>query len=731
MAKRKPEEPLRGRRLGSSSRRPEISLIDTPSSPEAARLNDTVGQEIPRQTEFYKLPTRFGAVPVDEAPLGWEVETRRRETKVTKFEHAYPRIYLPFQEVQRVEFGHSDTPLNPLQRRGGDEVAGVGDGVRSELFPKGANRLFFGDCLHVMRQLPNKCIDTIYADPPFFSGRNYNVIFGDKNEVRSFTDIWEGGMPGYLVWLNARLYEMKRLLKDTGSIYVHLDWHASHYVKVEMDKMYGADRFRTEIVWEKIRVKKAQSKDYPKVHDSILCYSKSESYFYYPQSAPISEKYKESHFTQIEEDTGKRYQLVSLLQGGQGPPRRFGDRVIEPPPGRHWIWGQDRIDEALVNGRIVFPTPNRPRHKRYLEQSEETGVPVGDLWYDIPPANSQAKERIGYPTQKPEGLLDRIIKASTEEGDVVADFFCGGGTTPAVAQRLNRRWIACDQSRIAVAVTADRIARVVEDKIGKLFPVPDFTVEHWGIYESPKLEKLSQKEFKEFVVKAFGGKPESVSPSIHGARHGVPLYVGDSSRRSRITKEDVAKFAQAIFKERHTNFGAMLAWNFGPDARKAAEILAARENKRIDFVRLNLVRLEDDAYREHIVTKHKDYRELLSFIQPPEVRIAHERIGKCKYRFDVSESVSLNKDGVIANVQWDFDYRNRFSSTEGFAFLRDKKTGKPVLVVEYEFPSPGKPAQDRVELTGKESLAGKKKIACSVQDDQGGERTEIVEMEVK
>jgi hypothetical protein len=285
---------------------------------------------------------------------------------------------------------------------------------------------------------------------------------------------------------------------------------------------------------------------------------------------------------------------------------------------------------------------------------------------------------------------------------------------PAVAQRLNRRWIACDQSRIAVAVTADRIARVVEEKIGKLFPVPDFTVEHWGIYESPKLEKLSQKEFREFVVKAFGGKPESVSPNIHGTRHGVPLYVGEPPRNSRITKDDVAKFAKAVFKERRTNFGAMLAWNFSLDARKAAEILAARENKRIDFVRLNLVRLEDEAFSEHVVTKHKDYGELLSFIQPPEVRVALERIGKLKYRFDISESVSLNKDGIIANVQWDFDYRGRFSSSEGFAFLRDKKTGRPLLVVEYEFPS-----------------AGKKKIACSVQDDQGGERTVTMEIEVK
>jgi hypothetical protein len=203
---------------------PEISFIEPPA-PDA--------ENIPEQKEHFQLPARFGAVPVDEAPLGWETETRRREVKVTKFQHVYPTIRLPFQEVQRVEFGHNDKFLAENEK----------DAKLAALFPSGANRLFFGDNLHIMRQLPSESIDLIYIDPPFFSGRNYNVIFGDKNEIRSFSDIWEGGMPGYLVWLNARLWEMKRLLKPTGSIYVHLDWHASHYVKVEMDKIFGIDRF--------------------------------------------------------------------------------------------------------------------------------------------------------------------------------------------------------------------------------------------------------------------------------------------------------------------------------------------------------------------------------------------------------------------------------------------------------------------------------------------------------
>jgi len=213
------------------------------------------------------------------------------------------------------------------------------------------------------------------------------------------------------------------------------------------------------------------------------------------------------------------------------------------------------------------------------------------------------------------------------------------------------------------------------------------------------------------VVRAFGGRPESVSPAIHG----VPLYVGQPSRRSRIGKGDVARFANAVYEERRANHGVMLAWNFGPDARKAAQILAARENKRIDFVRLNLIRLESDEFREHVISKHKDYGPLLSFIQPPEVRVAVRRVKPLTYEFDVSESVSLNKDGAIANVQWDFCHQvGKFTSTQGYTFLRDKKTKRAVLVVEYTFPK-----------------AGTYTVACSVQDDQGGERTVVQVIEVR
>ncbi len=429
--------------------RPAISFIEPPGPEDV---------EIPEQKQHFKLPARFGAVPLDSEPLGWAVETRPAEFKRTKFQHAYPTIRLPFQEVQRIEFGHNKEFL----------AANEKDQKLRELFPTGANRLFFGDNLHIMRQLPSNSIDLIYIDPPFFSGRSYNVIFGDKNEVRSFSDIWDGGMPGYLVWLNARLYEMKRLLKPTGSIYLHLDWHASHYVKVEMDKIFGSDNFHNEIVWYYEGGGGRSKNHFNRKHDVILFYSKSPKY---------------------------KYNI---------------DKV--------------RVAFKETSMYSFYGTTHHAVDKHYAPDREK-GKNPDDVWI-MNILNPTAKERIGYPTQKPLEVLQRIIDVATDEGDVVADFFMGGGTAlvgalglrSEIGEPLNptkysvskpRRFIGCDQSRIAVAIALDRLTNIVEKRIGTLFPVPDIAVEHWGIYEAPKLEKFKANEFREFVIRAFGGRPEA------------------------------------------------------------------------------------------------------------------------------------------------------------------------------------------------------------------------------
>ncbi len=693
--------------------------------------------EIPEQKGFFKIPARFGHVPVAEIPLGYDPERR--------FEHHYPRIELPFQVVDVVK-----TQAERL-------------GKVNELFPQGRNRLFFGDNLHVMRMLPSESIDLIYIDPPFFSGRNYNIIFGDKNEIRSFSDIWEGGMPGYLIWLNTRLYEMKRLLKSTGSIYVHLDWHASHYVKCELDKIFGYDNFITEIVWQRVSIH-GDARRFANIHDIIFLYSNSKQPKHNPQYSEHTSKYVDSHYTGEDPD-GRRFRLGDATAAGQGTARLFNGQLLSPPTGRHWQWTQETIDEYLKNGRIVFTKNGQPSYKRYLDESK--GIPVGSIWIDIPPVNSQAIEKIGYPTQKPEQLLERIINATTDRNDVVADFFCGGGATCAVAHRLGRRWIGSDISRVAVALTADRIARLLAPSLqdikrtkkkvkeetlstplGLIIEDPTlssveaskkkavessilrdtgYSVEHWGIYEIDRLTKLSDDEFRAFVLACYGARKWTGSDSnIHGVKGRELLWIGGVKETDAINANDVKGFASAVMKSRRQEErqAVMIGWTILPSARAYADKLVAMgKQKPIQFIKLQLWSLDGEELKKHVTKKHDKYKDFFRFILPPEIpRIGVTRLSTMKYRFDVSEARSV-MGGKIINVQWDFDFRGGiFSATQGFQLCRKEKKGKGErgfegeLTVEYTFEDlePGTPVS----------------IACRVQDDLGGEGIKIQVLKV-
>lgn len=331
-----------------------------------------------------------------------------------------------------------------------------------------------------------------------------------------------------------------------------------------------------------------------------------------------------------------------------------------------------------------------------------------------------SKERLGYPTQKPESLLERIICSSSYEGQTVADFFCGGGTTPAVAQRLGRRWIACDQSRVAVAITADRLTRQVEEQTGKMFPVPDFTVEHWGVYEARRLAEAPPEQFRGFVLKCFGAVLEEREEGIHGYKGAIPVWVGEPDQKKGVTAADVQNFANAIrktlrYRQDNLRDGIMLAWAFRPDAVEAAERLRRLEQTDLNFIRLDMIRIDSPRFREHVTalsTHHADYENFLTFVQPPRVEVGHKRIAPRTYKFDVSETVVMNAVAKIINVQWDFDYGKRFSSTPGYSFVRGSKK-EPELQAQYEFPN-----------------SGKKRIACKVQDDIGGEGLWTAEIEV-
>jgi len=636
---------LFGTRLGES--RDTTGPLKGDFVPPPVAMEETV-EALPEQEEFWRPPTRFGSIPVEKEPLGWD---GRRG-----FYKFYPQVMLPTQVVERISFG------NP------------------KLEP---NRLFWGDNLHVMRQLPPESIDLIYIDPPFFSGKQYNVIFGDQNELRSFSDIWEGGMTGYLIWLNARLVEMKRLLKKTGSIYVHVDWHASHYVKQEMDKIFRADNFRNEIIWHYSGWNKQLDDHVERRHDVILFYAKTGlNYFVYP-----TRKWESK-----EEYVKKRKQ-----------------KVHKDKDGREYV---------------LSDAGNGERVKRYLEDAMAYGIPEDDVW-DIDKINNSDKiERIGYPTQKPESLLETIIKMATKENMTVADFFIGGGTTAAVAQRLGRKWIACDQSRVAVAITADRLAKVAEqmplDENSKTFAVPDFTVEHWGIYEAKRLAETPPEQFRQFVLRAYGAVPDSEEAGIHGHKGAIPIWVGEPSPKVQVTAQDVVNFANAVrktvrYQQDNLRDGIMLAWSFRPDATQAAQKLREQENTDLNFIRLDMVRIDSPTFRQHVSalnTDKADYSTFLTFVQPPKVEVGWKQISGTNYKFDVSETAVLNAGGKIINVQWDFDYDGKFTSTQGYSFIHTSAKA-PALQVDYTFPS-----------------QGKHRIACKVQDDIGGEGLWVGEVEV-
>ncbi len=365
------------------------------------------------------------------------------------------------------------------------------------------NRLYYGDNLDILQNhIADESVDLIYIDPPFNSNQAYNVIFREADgvsseaQIQAFEDTWQWGeateqayhtlvvtapprlvdtlkhfrgfltttnLMAYLVMMGVRLVELHRVLKPTGGFYLHCDATASHYLKIILDQIFETENFRNEIVWQKIRTEKAQSGQFAKLQDVILFYSKQDRYTFNQQRTPPSQEYINKYYTSVEPDTGRRYQLISFLQGGQGPPRQFGERWLEPPSGRHWIWSQERIDQAMKEGLLVFTDPNKPRLKRYLD--EYGGRNVGSIWVDIPPINSQARERLGYPTQKPEALLERIINASSNEGDIVLDAFCGCGTTITVAQRLKRRWIGIDITHLAISIIKHRLQSAFGDEV--------------------------------------------------------------------------------------------------------------------------------------------------------------------------------------------------------------------------------------------------------------------------
>jgi DNA modification methylase len=360
------------------------------------------------------------------------------------------------------------------------------------------NQLYYGNNLEILRDyIRDESIDLIYLDPPFNSNVNYNILFQEKGgessaaQITAFEDTWhwtqesetafhevitqglerlvtimhairgslgENDMMAYLTMMAARLIELHRVLKPTGNIFLHCDPTASHYLKLMMDAIFGIEHYRNEIIWKRAETIKGNfgqgSKRLDVNTDTILFYRKTEGNTFNFLFTPYTKEYIKDFYKYVELETGRQYRLISMTGPGGAAKGNPSYEVMGVT--RYWRYSKQRM-QALIDAGLVVQTSvgGVPQRKQYLDEGK--GVPIQSLWDDIPGLHSQAAERLGYPTQKPEALLERVIKAASNEGDLVLDPFCGCGTTINVAERLHRRWIGIDITHLAISLIKTRL----------------------------------------------------------------------------------------------------------------------------------------------------------------------------------------------------------------------------------------------------------------------------------
>jgi DNA modification methylase len=441
------------------------------------------------------------------------------------------------------------------------------------------NTLYFGDNLEVLREnIADRSVDLVYLDPPFNSGANYNIIFQPEKksaakataQIQAFEDTWtwsaeadetyrrfvidrdltrqppgerliklmtsmreylgETPMMAYLTMMAPRLLELRRVLKDTGSIYLHCDPTASHYLKILMDAVFGGEHFGSEIVWKRSSAHsdtKQGRKIHGHIHDVLLFYTKTDEWAWNPVYTNYDRAYLDQFYKGRDPD-GRRYMLDNIA--GPGGAAKGNPEYEVLGVKRYWRYSRERMEQLIQQGCVVQTSPGAvPRLKRYLD--EMPGVPLQDVWTDISPIGSQATERMGYPTQKPQALLERIIQASSNEGDVVLDPFCGCGTAVAAAQKLNRQWVGIDITYLSIDLIAGRLRKTGLTE-GKDFVIKGAPADVLGA------DQLAARAPFQFQYWALSRIPGAMPSDRKTGDHGVDgvLHFWDPAKASKAGK---------------------------------------------------------------------------------------------------------------------------------------------------------------------------------------------------
>lgn len=512
-------------------------------------LNDAEQRDLVNLIQQGKaLPEKYRFILFEdkrEVELVWNGKTRDVCTTV-----------LPFQTLEHVDEPRAETKTQAdLFDSRGRQMKGW------------TNKLIWGDNKLILSSLKAGALrqqiqdagglKLIYIDPPFDVGADFSMdieIGGETFhkeanllEQIAYRDTWGRGADSFISMIYERLILMRDLMAVDGSIYVHCDWRVNSFLRLALSEVFGPENFINEIVWKRRSGILAQSKQYGVCTDTLLFFSRSENYRFDPPLVKEgAEDYVEERFKYVD-DKGRRYRLSPIVSPSFSPNLIYEYKGYQPPK-NGWSCSRSTMERWDSEGKLVFPKERSQRiqRKQYLDEWE--GRPVQSLWDSIPPINPQAKERLDYPTQKPEALLDRIIKASSNEGDLVADFFCGSGTTAAVAEKLGRKWICTDLGKFGIHTTRKRLIGVQRELKAAEKSFRAFEVLNLGRYErqaylnvggrlteKQKAQALAQKEneFRELILRAykasaFGGSEGAQTQDgfFHGARNGRLVVIG-------------------------------------------------------------------------------------------------------------------------------------------------------------------------------------------------------------
>ncbi len=702
-------------------------------------------------------------------------------------------VVLPFQTIEPVDEPRAEKPEDSASQA--DLFA---TDARGRQLKGWTNKLIWGDNKLILSSLKNGPlreaierqggIKLIYIDPPFDVGADFsmNIEIGGNTftkkpnilEEIAYRDTWGQGADSFIAMIYERMILMRDLLADDGSIYVHSDWRVNALLRLVLDEIFGADQFVNQLCWRRTTAHgdaKQGAKRYDIVDDTILFVAKAATQkIWNTQYIPFSDEQIEQQYNKVD-DNGRKYRLVTPTAAKPGGDTSYEWRGVTPPKGRYWAYTREKMHAFEKEGKLYYSSSGQPYIKYFLD--ERPGVAASTILYDLL-LGPTAIERVNYPTQKPEALLERIIKASSNEGDLVADYFCGSGTTAAVAERLGRKWIVSDLGKFGIHTTRKRMIGVqrglkAEGKDYRAFEILNlgkYERQHFiginpDLREEQKQQQIAAKEaaFLDLILRAYRAEKTDGFATFHGKRAGRLVAIGPVNlpvtrlfveeiilecRKQHITKVDILGF----------EFEMGLFPNVLDEARAKGIDIAPKYipgdvfDKRA--VEKNQVVFHDVAFIEvkpHVKgnSVSVELTDFSVFYSQDSIANAEATLKNKGSRIVVERGqiVKVNKDndGIVTRVTltenwtdwidyWSVDFD--FESKREIIRVQNAETGEweeqwtGDYIFENEWQSFRTKKDRSLELTSvaHESVPGRRKVAVKVVDIFGNDTMTIVEV---